>query len=290
MNVTLFEAERPHLLALAYRLTGSRADAEDLVQEAWLRWQGRSEAADSAPAYLARIVVNLGLDRWRRLKREREQYIGPWLPDPWQDDEVAGPERQLETRRLLSTAWLVLLEKLNPLERAVFVLREALEYSFADIAAVVARSEVYCRQLDRRARQHLQADGLRQDSNRAQQERLLQRFLAAVEAGELTRVNQLFSDDVRMYSDGGGEVLALLRVVQGLERLREFFRAVVRTAPPGLRAELRQLGGEPALCYWWGGRLLGVTTVATAEERITAVFTLRNPRKLAGLHLAPAGA
>ena len=285
MSTTLFEAERPRLLALAYRLTGTRADAEDLVQEAWLRWQGRAQDADNAPAYLARIVVNLGMDRWRQLKQEREHYIGPWLPQPMVEMVAPepGPDGQMETRRLLGTAWLVLLEKLNPLERAVFVLREAFEYSFAEIAGVVARSEVHCRQLDRRARQHLQGDGLRVENNRPQQEKLLQRFMAAVEAGEIALVNQLFSDDVRMYSDGGGEVRALLKVLHGLERLREFFKSVRRSVPPGLRMEIRQLAGEPALCYFGGPYLLGVTTIATADERITAVFTLRNPKKLAGL-------
>jgi len=282
---TLFEAERPRLLALAYRLTGTRADAEDLVQEAWLRWQGHEQDAENAPAYLARIVVNLGMDRWRQLKRERQDYIGPWLPEPWLENGAhgKGPEQELENHRLLSTAWLVLMEKLNPLERAVFVLREALEYSFAEIATVVARSEVHCRQLDRRARQHLQADGLRQEGNRAQQETLLRRFMAAVDAGELAMIDQLFSDDVRMYSDGGGEVRALLKVLQGLQRLRAFFAAVLRTVPPGLRTEVGRLAGEPALCYWWNSQLIGVTTIATADERITAVFTLRNPGKLARL-------
>jgi len=285
MSTALFQTERPRLLALAYRLTGSRADAEDLVQEAWLRWQGHENEADNAPAYLARIVVNLGMDRWRRLKQEREHYTGPWLPEPWPaEPEVAGPEQGHETRRLLGTAWLVLLEKLNPLERAVFVLREAFDYSFAEIAAVVERSEAHCRQLDRRARQHLQDDGLRVENNRPQQEKLLQRFLAALEAGELALVNQLFSDDVRLYSDGGGKVIAALRVLHGLGRVRDFFIAVLRNNPVNLlRLEIRELEGEPVLCYWLGGMLAGMTTVAGAEGKITAVFTLRNPDKLAAV-------
>lgn len=285
MSTALFQAERPRLLALAYRLTGSRADAEDLVQEAWLRWQGHEAEADNAPAYLARIVVNLGMDRWRRLKQEREHYTGPWLPEPWPaEPEVAGPEQGHETRRLLGTAWLVLLEKLNPLERAVFVLREAFDYSFAEIATVVDRSEAHCRQLDRRARQHLQDDGLRVENNRPQQEKLLQRFLAALEAGELALVNQLFSDDVRLYSDGGGKVIAALRVLHGLARVRDFFIAVIKNNPVKLlRAEIRELEGEPVICYWFGGVLAGMTTIASAEGRITAVFTLRNPDKLAAV-------
>lgn len=276
--LTLFQQQRPRLLALAYRLTGSRVDAEDLVQEAWLRWQPRS-GDELAPAYLARIVVNLGIDRGRRLKREREGYGGTWLPEPWEESAV-DPAEQHEQKRLLGTAWLVLMEKLNPLERAVFVLREALDYSFAEIAAVVARSEVYCRQIDSRARRALASDGLRAEDRHTEQLALLQRFLSALEGGELATINHLFSDDLRFYSDGGGKVVAVRRILTGLERVRALFTAVARRTPTGVVVDIRMLATGPALCYWRGNYLAGVTSIATAEGRITAIFTVRNPEKL----------
>lgn len=281
-SATLFQQERSRLFGLAYRLTGSRADAEDLVQDAWLRWQGGANPRqlENVPAYLARIVINLSMDRWRDLKRERTDYTGLWLPEPWTDDAAPGPEHHAETQSLLSTAWLMLLEKLNPLERAVFVLREAFDYSFAEIAGVVERSEVNCRQLDRRARQRLQDDGLRFSASQEQQQRLLQRFQQALTLGDLSGLSTMLSEDVRLYSDGGGEVIATLRLLQGLDRIRDFLAALLKRKPEHFHTEIRVHGSQPALWQWWQGQLIGITTLACDGDQITAIFNQRCPSKL----------
>lgn len=289
----IFLRERPRLMALAWRLTGTRHDAEDLVQEAWLRWQGREVEADNPGAYLARIIVNLALDRWRGWQRERAQYTGPWLPEPGPEELVSpeqGPQEAHEQRHLLGMAWMTLLEKLSPLERAVFVLREAFDYSFAEIGEVVERTEVNCRQIDRRARQHLETDAPRFEVDPGQQRNLLMRFAEAMGSGDPQRLSAILSEDVRFFSDGGGIVRAALRVLEGRERLLAFFQTWLRNQHSKV-FEMRfdTVGGEPALLYYEDGRLSGMTTVAVEKGQITAFYTLRNPEKLAdaGLLQAP---
>ena len=275
-----FEATRPRLFGLAYRMLGSAADAEDIVQEAYVRWhQADRSSIDSAEAWLVTTTSRLAIDRLRRLKTEREAYVGPWLPAPIV--ALPPPDRHLDLSDDLSMAFLALLERLAPEERAAFLLHEVFDVDYGQIAAVLDRTESACRQVVHRARERVRGERKRFDVAESAKAALLQKFLAAMEARDEQTLLELFAPDATWTADGGGKTAAAPRPVTGIDRLvklvinlREKFWAPNRTI------EMASINGETGLVIRDGGRLTATMSIATDGERILAVYAVVNPEKL----------
>ncbi|MHA6626170.1 RNA polymerase sigma-70 factor [Pseudonocardia sichuanensis] len=291
--VTVFENQRRRLFGIAYRLLGSATEAEDVVQEAYLRWHGVDPAAVAAPpAWLAKVVTNLCLNRLTSARAQREVYPGPWLPEPvlTGGDDALGPLEAVEQRDSVSFALLTSMERLTPAERAVFVLREAFAYSFREIGDVIGHTESGCRQLHRRAKQHLSTARPRHEVSREHGRQVVARFLAAARGGELERLEHLLAADVISWSDGGGKVSAGRRPVVGAERVARFAwapfqRRIVDNlvverfgGEPTLRVV--EVNGEPALVAWAGEQLIAVAVFELAPEGIAGLRVVMNPDKL----------
>lgn len=273
-----FESSRPLLLGLAYRMLGSMWDAEDVVQEAYLRWAAadRSDVLD-ARAYLATIVSRLALDQLRSAKVRRQSYPGQWLPEPISSDTVE-PVQVAELRDTLSYATLHMMERLSPPERVVLVLRDAFDMPYDKIAPVVGSSAATCRQSYHRAVEHLSSTRMRHRPSKAEHQRLLDRFLSAAETGNLTDLLDLLAGDVKAWTDGGGKVRAALKPIEGAERVARVVLALGAKHRIDWARSI-QINGEPAI------RLLadGIEQVLTCEVRdgfIHAIFVIRNPDKL----------
>ncbi|ONI84204.1 RNA polymerase subunit sigma-24 [Actinosynnema sp. ALI-1.44] len=254
--VAEFEHQRPRLFGLAYRLLGSAHDADDVVQEAFIRWDGVDRRAVVKPsAWLAKVVTNLALNRLTSARVQRECYVGPWLPEPViAVDGVLGPLETVQQRESVSFAFMVLLERLTPAERAVFVLREAFAYRYREIAEIMATSEANCRQLHRRARGRLQEVRPRFGSDHQERSRLVERFLAAAREGDLSGLEQVLAADVSSWADGGGKVTTALRPVLGRQRVIRYFMGGMSRFASGLRLEMAEVNGEPAVLVSAGAR------------------------------------
>ena len=275
-----FEASRGRLFGLAYRMLGSPPDAEDVVQEAYVRWHQADQARiDNPEAWLVATTSRLAIDRLRRLKTEREAYVGPWLPQPLVGP--APPDRDLELSDDLSMAFLTLLERLAPEERAAFLLHDVFDVGYREIAAVIERSEAACRQVVHRARERVRGERKRFDATQSAKRSLLQQFLAAMEARDEQALLSLFAPDATWTADGGGKTAAAPYPIVGANRiarlvigLREKFWAVNRTI------EVATVNGEIGLCIRDGDRLTATMSIATDGERIAAVYAVVNPDKL----------
>lgn len=280
ISATTFEAVRGRLFGLAYRMLGSRADAEDIVQEAYLRWHQVDESRVENPeAWLVTATSRLAIDRLRRLKTEREAYFGQWLPEPIVG--LAPPDRDLDLADDLSIAFLTLLERLAPEERAAFLLHDVFDVGYAEIASVIERSEAACRQVVHRARERVRGERKRFDVSDAAKEALLHRFMAATEARDEQAVLALFAPDAIWTADGGGKAGAAPRPIIGADRiaklvvgLREKFWALGRTM------EVATINGEPGLCVRDGDRLTATISFVTDGEHILNVYAVVNPDKL----------
>jgi RNA polymerase sigma-70 factor (ECF subfamily) len=280
-----FQAHRALLFHIAYRMLGTVSDAEDIVQEAWIRWQRGDAGVVALPrAYLAQVVTRLAIDRLREARRAREEYVGPWLPEPLltepADDGADVAALRSETLR---TGFLVMLERLGPVERAVFVLREAFDYDYAEIAAIVGKTEAACRQILVRAHRHL-ADERPRFTDRADNERIAMSFLSALATGDIERIERLLAGDAVLYSDGGGKVAAARNPIHGADRVTRFLAGVMSKLPPGLHSQLAYINGEIGVVLRAGGQIYGTLAVECADGRVRAVHSVRNPDKLA--HLA----
>lgn len=285
--MTVFDDHRDLLFAVAYRILGSAADAEDAVQDTWLKWSAadRSRVADPR-AYLARIVANVALDRLRSARARRETYAGPWLPEPILTSSAADDVASAES---VSVALMVLLESLSPLERAVFVLKEAFAFSYAEIAEAVDRSEETVRQAGHRAREHVRARRPRFHRSRAQQEAVTSRFLAAAGGGDINALMELLAPDVTLWTDGGGKVRQAMRPVSGAERVAAWMAGVGSRPyegvhPSSMTATLAEINGAPGIVFRGGGRVIAtLTLVLDASGRVAAIHNVANPDKLAGI-------
>jgi len=282
----VFEQYRTLLFSVAYRVLGRAADAEDAVQDAWLRWSAADHTQVLDPkAYLVRIVTNLAVDRLRSAQRRRETYIGPWLPEPI----LTGPDVAEDAERAdsVSLAMLVVLETLSPLERAVFVLREVFGFSYREVAEAIDRSEASVRQLGHRAREHVEARRPRFETGRDERRAVTETFLAATLGGDLNRLMELLAPDVTLWADGGGKVRAPRRPIRGARKVATWLAAVVGRPyegvdPRDMSVETVDVNGGPAVVLHGGGRVLSVITVDVDDHgRIATIHTVANPDKLA---------
>ncbi len=282
-----FEAQRRHLFGLAYRMLGSATDAEDVLQDAWLRWQGVAHDRVADPAgYLARTVTNLCLTALTTARARREVYVGPWLPEPVLTGAPAGAPAELEPledvvqRESVSVAVLTLLERLTPAERAAYVLREAFAYSPREVAGLIGTSEANARQLHARARRHLAGAGSR-PVDPAQWRSLVDRFLAAARDGDVAALESMLAEDVVSRADGGGVVNAARQPVRGRDRVARYVAGVFARFTTGLSAGFAEVNGSPALVAVDADGLRAVWFLATDGERLTGLDMVVNPDKLA---------
>ncbi|MFG1807932.1 RNA polymerase sigma factor SigJ [Streptomyces sp. NPDC049040] len=265
-------------------MLGRFADAEDVVQEAWLRWADTDRTRVREPrAFLVRTTTRLAIDRLRHVQSRRETYIGEWLPEPLTTDTGAGAEEHVLLAETVSLAMLVLLESLSPLERAVFVLREAFGYSHAEIAAVLDRAEPAVRQLAGRARRHVEAREQRFDADRAVGAEITERFLAACTGGDLDALLALLAPDVRLIGDGGGVQKAPRRIVSTASHVGRFMYAISDDLPPAVGIAFREVNGAPAIVITSYGKPHTVVSLETRDGLVVRVYLLANPGKLTGI-------
>ena len=281
-----FETYRSYLFAIAYRMLGSAMDAEDMVQETYLRYQTTPpETITSLKAFLTTIISRLCVDQLQLAHRKRDVYLGPWLPEPLITPEAlraVNPEERIDTEESISLAFLVLLEQLQPVERAVFLLREVFEYDYPEIATFLGKSEVACRQWFSRAKKHLADHRPRFPASPDTQRQLLSGFLQAVQAGEMTALMNMLAEDVTLWADGGGKVKgAATRPVLGRDAVARFSLGTRRFLPEGARVELAAINGQLALIFRAGDRAYLVLTIEVEAQRIQTIRIVVNPEKLA---------
>jgi len=282
-----FEELRPLLFAIAYRILGSVAEAEDAVQETWLRYQSSQTKPTSTKAFLSAVVTRVSIDVLRSARVRREAYVGQWFPEPLLTDPYEDPERSAELADSVSMAALLLLERLTPLERAVFVLREVFGFGFPEVAVAVGRSEVACRQLAVRARRHMDAGRPRFEADRREREELAARFFDALRDGDIDGVRELLAADVSMVGDGGGKAPAFARSVIGVDNVARVLASMFPVlARIDARVEPREVNGQPgAVLHDREGKVVGTLTLDVLGGRIQTIRAVVNPDKLG--HVGP---
>ena len=296
----VFDEHRGLLLSVAYRVLGSVSDAEDAVQETWLRWSGVDHSAVEDPhAFLVRVTTRLAIDRLRRAKARRESYVGPWLPEPiLTRQDLAEDVAMAES---VSMAMLVVLETLSPLERAVFVLREAFGMPHSEIAEVLGRKEEAVRQLARRAREHVRERRTRFDADQTEHRRVTERFLEAATGGDLEALMEVLSPGVTLVADGGGRALAPRRPVRGADKVARFLVAVaneeqtarflesVGSEPSGeVRVHLAPVNGGPGVVITSEGEPISALILDISDGVVQTIHLVANPEKLAGVRAVEA--
>lgn len=262
-------------------MLGSAMDAEDMLQETFLRWQQVSdESIESPKAYLTTIITRLCMDRLRSAQSQREHYIGPWLPEPLVMTEEADTTDALELAESVSMAFLVVLETLSPLERAVFLLREVFGYEYVEIARIVRKSEPYCRQIARRAKQHVAAKRPRFGATLEQQERVTAQFVQACASGDMQALLAALAPDVVLYGDGGGKVSAARHPIYGTDAVARALLGLLKKAPPGFRLELARVNAQPGIIAYIDDKLFSVAVLDIVGDRIERIYNVLNPDKL----------
>ncbi len=282
-----FERLRPLLFAIAYRLLGSVSEAEDAVRETWLRYEASPTQPTSTKAYLSAAVTRISIDVLRSARVRREKYVGQWLPEPLLTDPYEDPARSAELADSVSMAALLLLERLSPLERAVFVLREVFGFSFPEVASAVGKSEAACRQLAVRARRHMDAGRPRFEADRREREELAERFFDAFREGDVNGLRELLAADVQMVGDGGSKAPQFARGIIGAENVARVLAAFV---PPsvqlGIVVEPHEVNGQPcAIFRYRDGKVLNTFALDILDGRIQTIRAVINPDKLG--HLGP---
>lgn len=282
-----FEQLRPLLFSIAYRILGSVSEAEDAVQETWLRYAAVPTAPDSTRAFLSTVVTRISIDVLRSARIRREAYVGPWFPEPLLNDPYSDPERSAELADSLSTAALLLLERLTPLERAVFVLREVFGFDFGEIAATLGRSEAACRQLAVRARRHMEAGRSRFETDRREREHLAERFFAALQEGDVDGVRDLLAADVQLVGDSGGKAPQWSKGVLGADKVARVLVAITQPFAQidGTIEPCQVNGGPGAILRDRDGKVLNTWALDVLDGQISTIRTVLNPDKLG--HLGP---
>ncbi len=276
-----FEGLRPRLFGIAYRMVGTRAEAEDIVQEAWIRLE-RAGGVSSLEGFLVKAVTRLSIDHLRSGRVRRETYVGPWLPEPLVTSED-DPAREVERLELLSLALLRVVDRLEPLERAAFLLREVFSYDYAEVARIVGKREDHCRQLVHRARTHLKAERPRVEATEEEHRRLLAGFLKAAAQGDLEVLESLLLEDVVLLSDSGGKAKAARNPVRGRNAVARFMAGITAKGDPAARLDIVRLNGLPGAVVWHNGQIVLAMSLDVREGAIGGVFMTRNPDKLAAL-------
>jgi RNA polymerase sigma-70 factor (ECF subfamily) len=282
-RAAVFTETRPLLFSIAYRMLGSVADAEDVVQEAYLRWQRTPDLDVREPrAYLTTVVTRLALNELRSARAKRETYVGPWLPEPLVTEHAPDSSASVELAESLSMAFLVMLERLSPIERAVLLLHDVFDFDHAEIARIVDKSEANCRQLLARAKKRVVADEARFDADREQAARLAERFTDAARAGDLDGMLAVLADDITLWADGGGKVPgAALRPIHGADTVARFIiDRTERSASPGRTTRPVQINGQPGFVIYMSGRPLTALIFHVRDGRIRTLYAVGNPDKL----------
>ncbi len=282
-----FEELRPLLFSIAYRITGSVSEAEDAVQETWLRYEASPTRPASAKAFLAAVVSRISIDVLRSARVRREEYVGSWFPEPLVTDPYQNPERSAELADSLSMAALLLLERLSPLERAVFVLREVFGFGFPEVASAVGRSEAACRQLAVRARRHMDAGRPRFEADRREREELAGRFFGAFREGDVDGLRELLAADVQMAGDGGGKAPQWGHIISGAENVARVLAAIVLPfVRIGVVVEPREVNGQPGAIFRdRDDKVISALTLDILDGRIQTIRSVINPDKLG--HMGP---
>ncbi|MNQ07757.1 RNA polymerase sigma-70 factor [Variovorax sp. KBS0712] len=277
-----FDSHRRRLQGIAYRMLGSVAEAEEVVQDAWLRWHEADKASfDSAEAWLVTVVTRLSIDRLRSAKVQREHYIGPWMPEPTLTGSPDTPEETLARVDNISVAFLAVLERLAPEARAAFLMREVFDADYDEIAQTLGKSEAACRQLVHRAKTQVQEARPRFQVSRETHQRLLRAFADAAARGSMQDLKALMAEDVELIGDGGGKVQTFSKILRGSQRLAQLYFSLWRRMGAGVRMELVELNGEPGMLRFLDGELESAQTFEIEGERIVRIRAQRNPDKLA---------
>ena len=276
-----FNHHRPLLFSIAYRMLGTVTDAEDMVQETFLRWQQTaSETVRSAKTYLTSIITHLCIDHMRSARVRREQYVGTWLPEPMLTQESGNPADLLELADSLSIAFLMVLEQLSPIERAVFLLRDVFDYDYDEISPMVGKSPTNCRQILKRAKQHLTAQRPRFPVSQQQQAQITTQFLDASTNGDLPDLLLLLAKDVTFLSDGGGEVVATIKPIHGAAKIARMLLAIRRKWLFNSVSHLAEINGQAGIVRYLNGNIYSATTLEIVDGYIHSIYCVRNPQKL----------
>ena len=285
-----FTALRPRLHGIAYRMLGSVPEAEDVVQDVWLRWHGTDiDAIENPEAWLVAATTRRAIDQLRAARTRREQYIGIWLPEPVLTDDSASPEDLQELASDVSVAFLALLERLAPEARAAFLLREVFDEDYPEIAHVLGKSEAACRQLVHRAKDQLRDERPRFEVNRDLHATLVRRFAGAMASGDFRAMREILAPDAVLMGDGGGHVSSFPKPMEGGPRIAQLLYAPTVRTVRRMRVEIARVNGELAVMRYFEGALESVQTFASENGRITAIHVQRNPEKLARFVARQAG-
>jgi RNA polymerase sigma-70 factor (ECF subfamily) len=284
----VFQAYKRLLFSIAYNMLGSVMDAEDCMQEAFLRWcqasdRGETEAVRSPQAYLCTIVTRLCIDQLRSARMQRERYVGVWLPEPLITTDESSVTGMAELSEALSVAFLHLLEQLSPVERAVFLLRQVFDYEYMEIAAIVQKSEENCRQIMRRARQHLSMHRSLYPVSREQQDTILHQFILACVSGDMDGLLGLLADDIVSYSDSGGKALAARNPIYGADKVARYLLGLLKKAPENYRFRLALVNGQPGILNYMGDIPYAIVTLDIHDGHIREIDVIVNPDKLRGV-------
>jgi RNA polymerase sigma-70 factor (ECF subfamily) len=280
-KLQIFNEHRPRLFGLAYRMLGTRDDAEDIVQETYVRWhKTETDGIETPEAWLVAVATRLSIDRLRKASVQRETYIGPWLPEPIVFDSKSSPELQAEMAADVSLAFLVLLERLSPLERAIFLLHEVFDFAHAEIAKIVEKSETAVRQIVSRARTRVRNDRPRFKADDASRLDLIRKFVTAAYSNDEGTILSIFADDIALTSDGGGKVNAARRTIYGSKRLARLYTITPPKYPGSLQAVVVTINGEPGLIEFLDGQPVAATTFVFNGDMIKALYRVMNPDKL----------
>lgn len=280
------EIYRPLLFSIAYRMLGSVTEAEDMVQETFIRYQAIPAGSIQMPkAFLSKVITNLCLDHLNKAQVRREAYVGTWLPEPLMTntDPADNPEQTLEQLESISIAFLLLLEKLSPAERAIFVLHNVFDYDYHEIAEMLNKSEAACRQLFSRAKQHIADNRPRFHGNREAHETLLMQFLETLGSGDVSAFAQRLAEDVVVRSDGGGKVVSALHPIYGREAVTRFFAGLFKRRDDSVTLQIAQVNGQSGFIFRQGETVVTVMLFEADDQFIRAVHLIRNPDKLAHL-------
>ncbi len=268
-------------MGIAYRMLGSRSDAEDVLQDAYVRWhQADISSLKNPEAWLVTVVTRLSIDRLRLAKAEREHYVGQWIPEPWITDHAPPAEQPIEMANDLSIAFLMMLERLAPEERAAFLLKEAFDFDYEEISQTMGKSLDACRQMIHRAKLRMKQERPRFDVSRQAHIALLGKFIAAARSGDREKLMALFAEDVTLTGDGGGKVLSVLRPLHGSERVTRLYQAIVKRLVGKMEFRIAEINGIPGILRYVDGMLDSATSFVTDGARILDIYIVRNPEKL----------